>query len=328
MTHAYTTPATQPIAVDLVVDGTTYPGVGGSQSAVSVDMTDATTTTLAVTPASPTFGESVQLTATVAAAVPATGIPTGTVEFYDGTIDLGPGTFAPNTLMATLTTPLLTAGSHSFTAVYSGDGTFDQSTSAVVAATASYPVLAGAVTLAGAATAAKATSLDLPQHDPSGNAISHGRSIGATAWSRASAAIPRRRRTNMETAPTIIRSRRLPPVRRQLPGYVAGEHFGRRPQRACPDGQRFCYSGSDAVTLSGTFANNSPQESLGVSIDWGDGSQPATFSLAPVRQVSSIRPAIPFARAGTRSPSRSPTATISRPRVPSASTTRTPGRWA
>ena len=41
------------------------------------------------------------------------------------------------------------------------------------------------------------------------------------------------------------------------------------------------YSGNDNMTLSGTFTNNSPQESLSVSIDWGDGSPATTFSLDP-----------------------------------------------
>ena len=79
----------------------------------------------------PTFGSSATLTATVTAAVPATGTPSGTVEFDDGTIDLGPGTLTitQNTYMATLTTPPLTLGDHGFTAVYSGDDTFDPSTS-------------------------------------------------------------------------------------------------------------------------------------------------------------------------------------------------------
>ena len=41
------------------------------------------------------------------------------------------------------------------------------------------------------------------------------------------------------------------------------------------------YSGTDNMVLSGSFANNSPQESLSVSIDWGDGSPLTTFSLDP-----------------------------------------------
>ena len=35
------------------------------------------------------------------------------------------------------------------------------------------------------------------------------------------------------------------------------------------------------MILSGTFTNNSPQESLGVSINWGDGSPQTAFGLDP-----------------------------------------------
>ena len=79
-TYAAVTPATgtavtYQISVNLV-DGTTYSGVGGSQS-VSVDMTDATTTDLTASPTSASFGGTVTLTATVAAAVSATATPSG-----------------------------------------------------------------------------------------------------------------------------------------------------------------------------------------------------------------------------------------------------------
>ncbi len=57
------------------------------------------------------------------------------------------------------------------------------------------------------------------------------------------------------------------------------------------------YSGADAMTISGTFTNNSPQELLNVSIDWGDGSQPTTFSLDP-RATSFQYPAQQYVRSG------------------------------
>ena len=124
VTHTFTTTTTG-ITVDLEVGGTTYQHVGSQP--VSVDFSDVTTTQLAVGNPSPSFGDSVTLTATVTA----TGTPGGTVEFYDGTMDLGPGTLALNGSydQATLNTPPLTFGTHSFTAIYGGDGTFDQSTS-------------------------------------------------------------------------------------------------------------------------------------------------------------------------------------------------------
>lgn len=70
-----------------------------------------------------TVGQSVTFTATVTGSS-----PTGTVQFKDGSADLG----APVTLSggsATLTTSALTRGTHSITAVYSGDGANGASTS-------------------------------------------------------------------------------------------------------------------------------------------------------------------------------------------------------
>ncbi len=83
----------------------------------------------------------------------AMGTSAGTVEFYDGTIDLGPGNLSgANPLEYTLNTPLLTLGDHSFTAVYSGDGTFGASTSpALVTSVTSGD--AGTLTLTGSTTA-------------------------------------------------------------------------------------------------------------------------------------------------------------------------------
>ena len=59
--------------------------------------------------------------------------PTGTVTFYDGTTQLGPGTVAAG--IATYTTSALTDGIHSITAVYSGDSSYGPATSGAVAET-------------------------------------------------------------------------------------------------------------------------------------------------------------------------------------------------
>jgi hypothetical protein len=66
----------------------------------------------------------VTLTATVSS--PA-GIPTGTVNFLDGTTPLGTGTLSSG--VATLTTSSLTVGTHSITAVYNGSTNFVAATS-------------------------------------------------------------------------------------------------------------------------------------------------------------------------------------------------------
>ena len=94
-------------------------------------------TTTAVVTASPTttvYGQSVTFTATVAVTSPGAGPPTGTVTFMDGTATLGTGTLATvnGVTTATFTTSALAVGSHSITAVYSGDTDDITSTSAVL----------------------------------------------------------------------------------------------------------------------------------------------------------------------------------------------------
>ncbi|MBZ5643666.1 MAG: FG-GAP-like repeat-containing protein [Acidobacteriia bacterium] len=69
------------------------------------------------------FGQSVTLTATISAAAPGAGTPSGVVKFFDGgvlvasvPISLGVGTFTSSTLAA---------GNHMFTTTYTGDGAFN-----------------------------------------------------------------------------------------------------------------------------------------------------------------------------------------------------------
>jgi Bacterial Ig-like domain (group 3)/FG-GAP-like repeat len=71
------------------------------------------------------FGQSVAFTATVSSA---SGTPTGTVVFYDGSSALGSVTLANGS--ASFSTSALAAGSHSITAAYQGSGSFGPSTSA------------------------------------------------------------------------------------------------------------------------------------------------------------------------------------------------------
>jgi MYXO-CTERM domain-containing protein len=103
---------------------------------------DGTTVTLASSQNPSNVGQSVTFTATVAAAV-GTAIPTGTVAFKDGTATLG--TFNVDaTGKAALTTTALTAGTHSITAVYSGDTDNATSTSAALTQTVNALVDGGA----------------------------------------------------------------------------------------------------------------------------------------------------------------------------------------
>ncbi len=82
-----------------------------------------TTTTLGVSSATISPGQSVTLTATVASAT--TGTPTGGVNFYDGTTLLGNGTLTAG--VATYTATALASGTHTLTAVYGGDTNFTTS---------------------------------------------------------------------------------------------------------------------------------------------------------------------------------------------------------
>ena len=96
-----------------------------------------TTTMAALSPKSPNpsvFGQSVTFTATVNAVAPASGTPTGSVTFLDGSITLGTATLSSGG-KATLTTKVLPAGSDTITAVYSGDSNFTTSTSTALTQT-------------------------------------------------------------------------------------------------------------------------------------------------------------------------------------------------
>jgi len=94
-----------------------------------------TATTLAAAPNPSSYGQPVTFTTTVAVQPPASGVPTGTVQFKDGTTLLGTGTLAAGTIgsaTASFTAAGLVGGSHSITATYLGDlaGNFAGSTSA------------------------------------------------------------------------------------------------------------------------------------------------------------------------------------------------------
>jgi len=98
--------------------------------------TVASTTTLASSLPTATFGQSVTLTATVAVAGPAA--PTGgIVEFYDGATYLGRGTLAvvSGAYKATFTTTALSRGVHSITARFVGIGTYRISASDILSQT-------------------------------------------------------------------------------------------------------------------------------------------------------------------------------------------------
>lgn len=89
-----------------------------------------TAVTLAAAPNPSTSGSTVTFTATVTVKAPGVGTPTGTVTFMDGATELDSGTVSSK--KATFATASLAAGTHSITAVYSGDSNFSGNTSAAL----------------------------------------------------------------------------------------------------------------------------------------------------------------------------------------------------
>jgi hypothetical protein len=90
---------------------------------------DATTSKVGSSAPTAVVGQKVTFTATITSNAPGSGVPTGTVTFYDGTTQIGTGTLNSSG-KATLTISTLTLGGHSITARYGGDTNYQTSTSA------------------------------------------------------------------------------------------------------------------------------------------------------------------------------------------------------
>jgi ELWxxDGT repeat protein len=111
-----------------------FAGSSSTSTAVTVNPSNSvdTTTTLSASAGTATEGDSVTFTATVK---PPTGnVDGGSVDFQDGTTDLGSVAVDANGV-AHLTTRTLATGGHSIVAVYSGHANFRTSTSAPVGVT-------------------------------------------------------------------------------------------------------------------------------------------------------------------------------------------------
>ena len=103
--------------------------IGSTSAAITVQVnTAATTVSITATPGTFSYGASTMLTATVSSTT-----ATGSVTFKDGTTTLGTGTVTNG--IASYTATALTGGSHSITAVYSGDTNYAGSTSSAVPVT-------------------------------------------------------------------------------------------------------------------------------------------------------------------------------------------------
>lgn len=100
--------------------------VGTSLSVTYALTNTAFTTTTVTSSLNPSLlGQSVTFTATVSSAG---GTPTGTVQFKDGSTNLGTAVTLNGSGQATVTTSSLTAGTHTITAIYSGSTFFVTST--------------------------------------------------------------------------------------------------------------------------------------------------------------------------------------------------------
>jgi uncharacterized repeat protein (TIGR01451 family) len=138
VTAVFTTTATAaspvnqyPISVTLVGASATDYTVALASGAGDVTIGKAPTVALTSSNLSPFSGVPVTLTVLVTSST--TGIPTGTVSFYDGTTLLNAAPIANGS--ATYVPSALAGGAHSITAVYGGDANFTTSTSSAVVET-------------------------------------------------------------------------------------------------------------------------------------------------------------------------------------------------
>ncbi len=116
--------------VGLLAAGNFY-GVGGTDllvadtSGASIFYNQGTSTlALSASNASVSQGDTVTLTAAVAAGMPSRPVPTGVVTFYNGGTAIG-STVLDGSRVTTLTTSFMTAGSNAITATYAGDTNFN-----------------------------------------------------------------------------------------------------------------------------------------------------------------------------------------------------------
>src|SRR5438477_1555308 len=116
-----------------------YSGDANFNSSSSATLTQtvnqASSSTSLVSSANPSLsGHSITGPATVTAAAPATGTPSGTVTFFDGATNLSSAALDASG-QATLNIASLSVGSHSVTISYSGDGNLNPSISATLTQT-------------------------------------------------------------------------------------------------------------------------------------------------------------------------------------------------
>ncbi|MFC4605959.1 beta strand repeat-containing protein [Rhodococcus kronopolitis] len=156
LNHTFTTNGAHNITAVYSGDATNRTSTSAASNVqVTTDPVIVDTTTTLNVPATAKTGTAVDLTATVAPAG-----ATGTVQFKDGTNNIG-GAIAVNNGTATLNHTFTTTGAHSITAVYSGDATNRPSTSAASAVDVSVNVVDTTTTLNVPGTAKTGTAVDL-----------------------------------------------------------------------------------------------------------------------------------------------------------------------
>jgi hypothetical protein len=96
-------------------------------SGSSTQMVSQAATSTALTSSATVSGQQIVFRATVRTVAPGTGTPTGTVDFKDGATDLTPGGVKLSAGEATFSTTTLAVGSHTITALYSGDADYTTS---------------------------------------------------------------------------------------------------------------------------------------------------------------------------------------------------------
>jgi hypothetical protein len=104
--------------------GTGCGNYAGTGYVAKISATGTATVVLAASPSPVAAGQTVTLTASVTPTATYASVPTGTIEFQDGGNVLGTVVTLDSTGKATYTSTTLTPGTHSLTAVYSGDNTY------------------------------------------------------------------------------------------------------------------------------------------------------------------------------------------------------------
>ncbi|MEP6945067.1 MAG: Ig-like domain-containing protein [Acidobacteriota bacterium] len=124
-------PGSHPITAVYIGDGNF---LGSTSNTVNQVINGPSTTTSLASSVNPSnVGQNVTFTATISVTPPGTGTPTGSVHFQDVGVDIPScASQAVSSGQATCTISTLSLGSHSITAVYSGDGNFAGSTSNTV----------------------------------------------------------------------------------------------------------------------------------------------------------------------------------------------------